>query len=207
MGGLALSSTGSLERLLKLLVRLPGIGEKSARRLAFFILQQPPSFAQELAEAILSCRMNLRPCPECGNLTEREICEICADPLRNRISLCVVETTEDLLVLEEHGIHQGIYHVLGGRVSPLDGEDIDPSSLDRLRRRVEELGVREIILALDPQVEGELTAQAVLSALSGLKVKISRLSYGLPLGGSISFADRATLHAAMESRTTIKDEP
>ena len=132
--------------------------------------------------------------------TDVDPCPICTDPIRNRKLLCIVESEEDCVAMEQAGIFNGIYHVLGGRLSPLDDEEIPEESIERMRQRVEEGGIEEIILATAPRIEGDLTAYAIQEALEGLPVKISRLSYGLPVGGSIGFADRVTLHMAMESR-------
>jgi recombination protein RecR len=195
----------SLEKLIALLGRFPGVGEKSARRMALFLLLQPERWTRDLAEAMVTLRENLHPCSECGNLTDEDLCSICRDPLRDREILCVVETVEDLISLEQSGVHDGLFHVLGGRVSPLDGEDLPPEALNRLVRRLEAGTFKEVILATNPRVEGDLTYFAVLEALKDRSVRISRLAYGLPVGGSIGFADRVTLHAAMEARRQVKE--
>lgn len=155
---------------------------------------------QEFASSINRLAEEVGHCPECGNITDADICNICRDPMRDRKIICVVESDEDCVALEQAGIFNGLYHVLGGQYSPLDDMEIPEESMDRLKRRAGELGVREIILATTPRIEGDLTAFAVQEALDGLDIKISRLSYGLPVGGSIGFADRVTLHMALESR-------
>ncbi len=193
-----------LDKLIALLGHFPGIGEKSARRMALFLLLQPQSWTRELAQALITLRESLHPCSECGNLTDIDPCSICRDPLRERETLCVVETAEDLISLEQSGVHGGLYHVLGGRVSPLDGEDLPPDALNRLLRRLGEGSFKEVILATNPRVEGDLTYYAVLEVLRDRPIRISRLAYGLPIGGSIGFADRVTLHAAMEARREIQ---
>lgn len=190
----------SVQRLIKQWSKLPGVGEKSARRMVFFLLRQDQSWAREFASAINQLAEEVRHCSECGNITDSDICNICNDPMRNRKVICVVESDEDCVAMEQAGIFNGLYHVLGGQYSPLDDREIPEESLDKLRERVEELGAEEIILATAPRVEGDLTAYAVQEALEDLDVKISRLSYGLPVGGSIGFADRVTLHMALESR-------
>lgn len=190
----------SVQRLIKQWSKLPGVGEKSARRMVFFLLRQDQSWTREFASAINQLAEEVRHCSECGNITDSDICNICNDPMRNRKVICVVESDEDCVAMEQAGIFNGLYHVLGGQYSPLDDREIPEESLDKLRERVEELGAEEIILATAPRVEGDLTAYAVQEALEDLDVKISRLSYGLPVGGSIGFADRVTLHMALESR-------
>lgn len=190
----------SVQRLIKQWSKLPGVGEKSARRMVFFLLRQDQSWTREFASAINQLAEEVRHCSECGNITDSDICNICNDPMRNRKVICVVESDEDCVAMEQAGIFNGLYHVLGGQYSPLDDREIPEESLDKLRERVEELGAEEIILATAPRVEGDLTAYAVQEALEDLDIKISRLSYGLPVGGSIGFADRVTLHMALESR-------
>lgn len=191
---------GSVQKLIKLWSKLPGIGEKSARRMVFFLLKQDQVWVKEFSSAILRLAEEVHPCSECGNLTDSDPCSICSDPMRNRRVICVVESEEDCVALEQAGIFNGLYHVLGGRVSPLDDQEIPCVSVERLKARITVLGAEEIILATAPRIEGDLTAFAVQDAVSGLPVKVTRLSYGLPAGGSIGFADRVTLHMALESR-------
>ncbi len=195
------------ERLIGLLKRLPGVGEKSARRMAFFVFQAPDGYARELADALFSLKDALTVCHICGNLTDRQPCHVCSDPLRDRSILCVVEGIEDLLSIEQAGVYDGLYYVLGGSVSPLDGRDIPSGVLERLLDLVNERSVSEVIIATNPRVEGDMTYHAVLAALRPLKtVKKTRLAYGLPVGGSIEFADRVTLHAAMDTRIVVQDD-
>ena len=191
---------GSVQRLIKQWSKLPGVGEKTARRMVFFLLRQEPSWILEFASAIDKLAEEVTHCSECGNITDVDPCGICSDQMRNRKIICVVESDEDCVAMEQAGIFYGLYHVLGGQYSPLDDREIPEESLARLRQRVKELGAEEIVLATSPRIEGDLTAFAVQEALHGLNVKISRLSYGLPVGGSIGFADRVTLHMALESR-------
>ncbi len=168
--------------------------------MVFHLLRQEPGQIKDFGNAIIALTENIRRCSVCGAITDVDPCPICTDPMRNRKLLCIVESEEDCVAMEQAGIFNGIYHVLGGRLSPLDDEEIPEESIERMRRRVEEGGIEEIILATAPRIEGDLTAYAIQEALEGLPVKISRLSYGLPVGGSIGFADRVTLHMAMESR-------
>lgn len=191
---------GSVQKLISEWSRFPGVGEKTARRMVFFLLRQEPAKIRAFGEAVLSLSQNIRKCSECGAVTDVDPCSICTDPLRDRHIICVVENEEDCVAIEQAGIFGGLYHVLGGRTSPLDGEEIPEESLERLRNRAENGEVREVILATAPRIEGDLTAYSVQEALKGLPVRLSRLSYGLPAGGSIGYSDRVTLHMAMEAR-------
>ena len=195
-----MSLPGPVQKLIKQWSKLPGVGEKTARRMVFHLLRQEPGQIKDFGNAVIALTENIRRCSVCGAITDVDPCPICTDPIRNRKLLCIVESEEDCVAMEQAGIFNGIYHVLGGRLSPLDDEEIPEESIERMRRRVEEGGIEEIILATAPRIEGDLTAYAIQEALEGLPVKISRLSYGLPVGGSIGFADRVTLHLAMESR-------
>lgn len=201
-----MSLPDSFERLISLWGKFPGVGEKTARRMVFFMLGQDREWAQSLANAITSLREQVCSCSECGNITTTDPCRICVDPLRDRRKICVVETQEDCVAMEQSGVYNGLYHVLGGRCSPLDDQEVPEESLERLKGRIEELDVSEVILALNPRIEGDLTAYTVQEALTGCSVKLSRLSYGLPVGGSIGFADRVTLHIALESRREVQPD-
>jgi recombination protein RecR len=192
--------------LVALLGKFPGVGEKTARRMVFYMLGQDPEWARALAQAIFDLREEARTCVLCGNITTEEICGVCADPMRDRARICVVETQEDCVALEQSGVYGGLYHVLGGRCSPLEDQEVPEESLERLKSRIADLGVKEVILALSPRIEGDMTAYMIQDALGGHLpgLKLSRLSYGLPVGGSIGYADRATLHAALESRREME---
>lgn len=172
--------------------------------MAFYVLQQPPSFADELARVLVTLKERVHPCPVCGNITDDDPCSICSDPFRERSLLCVVETVEDLFSIEHAGVFSGVYHVLGGRVSPLDGETLDENVLAGLRTRIENDDIEEVIIATNPRIEGDLTYHALVEYLDANDVSLSRIAYGLPVGGSIEFADRTTLQAAMESRVRVK---
>jgi recombination protein RecR len=197
---------GPLEQTVRLLGKLPGVGEKTARRFALYILQQPRTFTRELASALLELREQTIPCSVCGNITteEEDPCPICSDPLRDRSTLCVLESVEDMLSFEQSGAYSGLYFILGGRVSPLDGEDLDPKRIDALKEYVVSGAFTEVIIATNPRVEGDLTFFTVLDALDDCDVKVTRLAFGLPLGGSIGYADRVTLHASLESRVDAR---
>jgi recombination protein RecR len=174
--------------------------------MVFFMLGQDLEWARSLAKAIIDLREEARPCEECGNITTSRLCRVCSDPLRDQSKICVVETQEDCVAMEQSGVYGGLYHVLGGRCSPLEGQDVPEESLERLKMRINALGAREVILALSPRIEGDMTAYAVQEALRGLPLeKLSRLSYGLPVGGSIGYADKVTLHIALESRREMEE--
>lgn len=188
---------------MRLFAKFPGVGDKTARRFALFLLQQPPGFVEELTSTISLMRDLAFSCSICGNLTTEDPCPICADPFRDRKLLCVTESVEDMLSLEQAGIFSGLYFILGGKISPLDGEDIAPERFSRLRKYAEEGKFEELIIATNPSIEGDLTFYAVLDSLKPLNVRITRLAFGLPLGGSIGYADRVTLHASLESRVSV----
>jgi recombination protein RecR len=201
-----LSLPGSFDELTGLLGKFPGVGQKTARRMVFFLLSSDPAWAKALAESISNLRESVRSCRECGGISTGDLCGVCMDPSRDRKSICVVESQEDCVAMEQSGVFSGFYHVLGGRCSPLEDEDVPAESLDRLRRRIAEHGTTEVILALNPRIEGDMTAFLLQDSLKGLDVKITRLSYGLPVGGSIGYADRVTLHIALESRREMEKE-
>ena len=193
------------ERLVSHFIKLPGVGGKSARRMVFHLLQSHPSVLAEMAADIEKLHTLLSFCPDCGNITENSRqCLICSDKMRDRTLLCVVENIEALVSFEQAGIYNGLYFVLGKKVSPIDDEDLDESIIENLRERVLSLEAKEVIVAMSPRIEGDLTWYAIQDALKGIDVSISRLAYGLPVGGSIEFADRVTLHTAFESRISQK---
>ena len=201
-----MSLPDAFEHLIGLWGKFPGVGEKTARRMVFFMLSQNREWAGSLASAIEALHENVRACVECGNIATADLCRVCADPLRDRTKICVVETQEDCVAMEQSGVYNGLYHVLGGRCSPLDDQEIPEENLRQLKRRIADLGVGEVILALNPRVEGDMTAYTLQDALEGLRIKMTRLSYGLPVGGSIGYADRVTLHVALESRREMETE-
>jgi recombination protein RecR len=198
----------SFARLVALWGKFPGVGEKTARRMVFFMLEQDKEWARSLSESIIDLRGEVRSCSVCGNITTSEICGICSDPRRDRSKICVVETQEDCVAMEQSGVYGGLYHVLGGKCSPLEDQDVPAESMERLRERISELGAREVILALSPRIEGDMTAYMIQEELRDIhpRVKLSRLSYGLPVGGSIGYADKVTLHIALESRREMDSE-
>lgn len=181
---------------------MPGIGKKSAARLAFHLLKRPAEDSEEIARRIVNARRNLRPCKICGNLAEGGICDICSDKSRDNSIICVVEEPSDVSAIESTGGYRGTYHVLGGALSPLDGIAPENLNIDSLLKRSEE-GVREIILATNPSTEGEATASYLSSVLKKAGIKITRIARGLPSGGSLEFADKTTLARALENRTSL----
>lgn len=194
---------GAIEELIAELARLPGIGRKTAQRLTFHLLQQPPEQAGRLAAALVAVSERVRPCQECGDLTEEQPCGICRDPRRDAGLLCVVEEPSAVGVVERSAEFRGRYHVLGGRLSPLDGIGPEALRLDRLVQRVQEGSVREVILATNPSMEGEVTATYIQQLLAGLGVRVTRLARGLPMGGDLEYVDGVTLAHALVARQEI----
>jgi recombination protein RecR len=197
-----LYTSESVERLVSHLSQLPGIGRKTAQRLALYILRLPKADAESLAEAIIDVKEKVRYCSVCCNITEADPCIICASPKRDRSMICVVEEPSDVLALEKTNEYKGLYHVLGGSLSPLDGVGPEDLKIRELLGRVSD-GVHEVILAMNPNVEGETTTLYLTKLLKPLGVKVSRIARGLPIGGDLEFADEATLARALEDRTTL----
>lgn len=193
----------AIDELVGELARLPGIGRKTALRLAFHLLKQPEDDARRLARSIVDVREKVRPCGRCGNLSERDPCAICTSARRDTSLVCVVEEASDILAIERTGEFRGLYHVLGGRLSPLDG--IGPSELNvkPLVERVGEGGVQEVVLATNPSVEGEATALYVGRILSPLGVRVTRIARGLPVGGDLEYADGVTIAEALNGRREL----
>jgi recombination protein RecR len=189
----------AVDNLVAQLTRLPGIGSRTAHRLAFHLLQVPKAEALALADAIVEVKERVRFCRECGNLTEDEVCSICLDARRDRSIICVVEQPVDLLSLERTGEFRGLYHVLGGSLSPLDGVEPEHLTIDELLGRVEQNGVQEIVLATNPNMTGEATAAYLADRLRG-RVRVTRLASGLPVGGDLEYADEVTLGRALVGR-------
>jgi recombination protein RecR len=192
-----------MSRLIDEFELLPGIGRKSAERLAHFILMCPAEKALELAEAIRIVKTTVRPCSICYNLTEGEICHICSDTRRDQQVVCVVEQPRDLISLEASGAFQGVYHVLQGRISPLEGIGPEQLTIDALQRRVRRTGVREIVMATNPTIEGDGTALFISNVLAGDPVKITRLARGIPSGSVLEFANREMLADALRGRQSF----
>ena len=193
----------AIDELITELARLPGIGRKTAQRLTFHLLQQPPEIVGQLAAALVAVAERVRPCRECGNLTEDQPCAICADPRRDGTVLCVVEDASAVTLVDRATDFKGRYHVLGGRLSPLDGVGPDALRLDRLVHRVREGTVQEVILATNPSMEGEVTATYIQQLLAEHPVRVTRLARGLPMGGDLEYVDGVTLAHALVARQDV----
>jgi recombination protein RecR len=189
----------AVENLVAQLTRLPGVGSRTAHRLAFHLLRVPADEALALASAIEEVKERVRFCSECGNLTEEERCTICSDERRDRALVCVVEQPADLVSLERTHEYRGLYHVLGGALSPIDGVEPEHLRIDELMRRVERNGVQEVVLATNPNMTGEATAAYLADRLRG-RVRVTRLASGLPVGGDLEYADEVTLGRALSGR-------
>jgi recombination protein RecR len=191
-----------LARLVAELERLPGVGPKSAQRMAFHILRQSQDDARQLAEAILVVKENIHFCRECANFTDKELCEVCSDAKRDRTTLCVVAEPRDLIAMEKTNEYRGMYHVLQGLISPMDGIGPEMLKIRELFPRVAN-GVQEVILALNPTTEGQTTTMYLASRLKSLGVKVTQIAHGLPAGGDLDYADQATLISALQWRREI----
>lgn len=196
-------SNEPLGRLIEQLVRLPGVGRRSATRIAFHLARRPAAEVRALATAIAELPDLLGACRICGNLTGGELCSICADSRRDRTVLCVVEQVDNLAAIERTGAFHGLYHVLGGAISPLHGIGPDQLRIDSLLERVQAGEIRELILATNPTVEGEATALYVARQLAAPGVRVTRPATGLPVGGELDYVDQATLTRALENRRDL----
>ena len=194
---------GPIQELIDELSRLPGVGPKSAQRLAFWLVKAPPEDAKRLAQVIVQAKERIAFCRECGNVAEGDLCRICRDPGRDITTICVVEEPKDASTIEKAGVIKGRYHVLGGAISPLDGIGPDDLRVQQLLDRVERNGVKEVILATNPNLEGNATAMYVAALLKPLGVTVTRLASGLPVGGDLEYADEVTLSQAIEGRREI----
>jgi len=190
----------TIENLIKELGKLPGIGARTAERLAFYLLKSSEAEAMRLAEAIRDVKTKIRPCSRCYNLAEGELCDICADPGRDHGVVAVVEQPKDLLSLENTGVYRGVYHVLMGHIAPLENIEAADLTIDALVERIKAGGVREVILATNPTVAGDSTSLHIHSLLEQFDVKITRLARGLPTGGQIEYANRSILSDALNDR-------
>lgn len=193
----------TIERLMAEFGKLPGIGARTAERLAFHILKAGDAEALALADAIRDVKTKIRPCRVCYNLTENEVCNICADSRRDPSVVCVVEQPKDLLAIESTGAYGGVYHVLMGHIAPLEGVEAEDLTIDALVTRVKAGGVREMILATNPTVAGDGTALHIVSLLEGTGVAITRLARGLPSGGQIEYANKSILTDAITERRKV----
>jgi recombination protein RecR len=194
---------GPIQELIDELARLPGIGPKSAQRLAFWLVKTPADEAKRLASAIVQAKDRIAFCSECGNVAEGDRCRICLDESRDRSVLCVVEEPKDAATIERAALHKGRYHILGGAISPLDGVGPEDLRVQELLDRVERDHVIEVILAMNPNLEGNATSMYVAALLKPLGIRVTRLASGLPVGGDLEYADEVTLSQALEGRREV----
>ncbi len=185
------------------LSKLPGIGRKTALRLTYHLLKQPAEQSRRLADALVTLAERVHPCERCFNLTESELCNICSDARRDTTVICAVEEASDIGAIERAGEFRGVYHVLGGRLSPLDGIGPDDLNIKELETRVSSGGVREVIIATNPSIEGEATALYVQRRLAGYPLTVSRIARGLPVGGDLEYADGVTIAQALSARRVM----
>lgn len=195
--------TDALQDLITALGKMPGVGPKSAQRIAFWVLQTDPQNVSDLAKALSTVRDKVRFCEVCGNLSEANICTICADARRDQSLICVVQEVKDIPPLERTRTYRGLYHVLGGAIDPINGIGPDQLRISGLMQRLQDSTVKEVILATDPTVEGEATATYLARLLDSLQVPASRLASGLPVGSNLEYADESTLTQALEGRRRI----
>jgi len=193
----------ALEELIGHMSRLPGIGKKSATRIAYYLLRSDSSLSANLSQSLLRMRERIHPCPNCGNYTEIDPCTVCADTTRDVSTICVVEQPQDVAVLEATREYRGLYHVLMGVISPIEGIGPKDLTVARLVERLRNPAVTELILATNPTVEGDTTALYLVKLFEGSHVKTSRLALGLPVGGDLEYADRLTIARSLRGRTTL----
>ena len=196
---------GIVQELIDELGRLPGIGPKSAQRIAFHILQTETFDVTRLAEVLMEVKEKVRFCENCGNVTEQELCNICRDPRRSPATICVVEEAKDVVAVERTREFRGLYHVLGGAISPIDGIGPDDLRIRQLMQRLADGTVTEVIIATDPNLEGEATATYLSRMLMHLDLRVTRLASGLPVGGDLEYADEVTLGRAFEGRRLVEN--
>ncbi|HER24446.1 MAG TPA: recombination protein RecR [Candidatus Atribacteria bacterium] len=196
--------TKPFARLIDEFSKMPGIGPKTAQRLAFYILKNSSENVTSLARTILEAKEKVKHCSICGNITDQEKCEICRNTDRDKSTICVIEGVRDLIAIENTGEYKGLYHVLEGVISPLDGVEPENLKINSLLNRIKDEKIKEIILATNPNIEGEVTASYITKLIEPLKVKVTRIAYGVPIGGSLEFADEVTLTQALMSRQEIK---
>lgn len=197
------STPVALKRLMECFAALPGIGRKTAQRLAFHVLDMPEEQAKGFARAILEAKEKIHSCKICQNFTDQEICGICSSPERDGSVICVVEDPKDVMAFERLREYKGLYHVLHGLISPLDGVGPESIRIKELLQRLQTADVKEIIMATNPTIEGEATAMYLSKLLKPLGYRITRLAFGIPVGGELEYADNVTLNKALENRTEI----
>jgi len=192
-----------VENLIEQLTKLPGVGRRSAERMVFWFLDHSKEHSLELSKSIVELKENLRFCKECNNLTEKETCSICRDPGRDHATICVVEDNKHLLAIERTGVFNGLYHVLLGAISPAEGRGPDDLKIQDLIARIKAQDVKEVVIATDPDTEGEMTALHIANELRPLNIKMSRIGVGIPVGSSVEYADLSTLTMSMNARREI----
>ncbi len=197
------SRVSAIDTLASELSRLPGIGRKTAMRLTYHLLKQSPDQSRRLADALMTLAEKVRPCATCFNLTEESVCNICGDPRRDGALICAVEEASDIGAIERAGEFRGVYHVLGGRLSPLDGIGPEDLNIPQLEQRIAGGGIREVILATNPSIEGEATALYVQRKLSAYQLTVTRIARGLPVGGDLEYADGVTIAQALSARRAM----
>lgn len=193
----------SLNELTAQFEKLPGIGKKTAQRLAFYVITAPEEYATRFANALTTARSRIHLCKVCQSLTDSETCSVCADPMRDKSTICVVSDPKDVLAFERTREFKGVYHVLHGVISPLDGVGPEKLKIRELLARLSDGSVKEVIMATDPTVEGEATASYISRFIKPMGIKITRLAYGVPVGGNLEYADEVTLQRALDGRNEI----
>ncbi len=196
-------ATKSLERLIDEFNKLPGIGRKSAARLAFHILEMSDEQVEKFIEALRGAKEVIKRCPKCGDFCEKDLCEICSNELRDKGTVCIVEDSRDIVSFEKMGKYKGLYHVLGGKIAPLNGITPDKLNIKSLLERVAIEEIQEIILALNPDLEGETTSLYLTKLLKPFGIKVTKIASGIPMGGNIEFADSATIFKALDGRQEV----
>ena len=194
---------GPLQNLIEEFEKLPGIGNKTAQRLAYHILNQPPEKAEKFAEALLSAKKNICYCSVCQNLSDSEVCSICSNPMRDGSVICVTENPRDVLQMEKTNEFKGLYHVLHGAISPMDNIGPDELKIKELMSRISKGEVKEVIMATNPNLEGETTAMYISKLIKPFGIKVTRIAHGVPVGGELEFADEVTLSKALQWRVEI----
>ncbi len=192
-----------LTKLVEQFERLPGIGRKTAQRLAFYVLRLPAEQARAFADAIIEAQEKIKKCTRCQSFTDGELCPICRDTGRDKTTVCVVEDPRDVIAFERTREYQGVYHVLHGLISPMDGIGPEQLFIKELLARIGPEGIQEVIMATNPTVEGEATSMYLAKLLKPLGVRVTRLAYGIPMGGNLEYADEVTLYRALEGRNEI----
>ena len=195
--------SNSVLKLINQFERLPGIGHKTAIRLAFFVLESDKKFANEMAEALVDAKNKVRFCPICFNLTEQEVCDICSDKSRDASKICVVENVKDVIAMEKTHEYKGLYHVLNGAISPMNNISAGDIKIKELLERLKDEKITEVILATNPTIEGEATAMYISRLIKPLGIEVTRIAHGIPVGGDLEYTDEITLIKAMEGRVKM----